>query len=154
MFFLLSVRCDILRLRKRFFNDIIIVVIFSINTRPKWCPLFWLSLTIHCRMLLTFFKERKKQQAKKDESKWANGIGISVTNSLNKKYPNFSKSCPKVATTVYTCWVIFFKSPKWIPNIWTTLVRKFVTKNLKKIPIWSHWSESTFLFQISCVSFI
>ena len=56
-----------------------------------------------------------------------------------KSGPNYSKSCQKVATTVLTIkWCFFNKSNKrW--EIWVTFRTKFVTKDNKNRPIWSHW---------------
>ena len=36
----------------------------------------------------------------------------------------------------------FSKKPQKSPNFWAKIVSKFVTKNLKSYPIWSHWCKS------------
>ena len=51
-----------------------------------------------------------------------------------KGAPNFPKVAPKVATTVITHKVTFFKMLEISPNIWATFLIRFVAKNIKKSP--------------------
>ena len=52
----------------------------------------------------------------------------------NKKWPKFSKSCPKVVTTVWLNKWWFKNCPKKSRNIWDTFETKFVAMKFQNLP--------------------
>ena len=56
----------------------------------------------------------------------------SMTRCWNKSSPNFSQSCPNVATAVFTWKVDVFEEPRKSPYIWANFKRNLDTNNYQK----------------------